>query len=160
MNKSCADCGLVKPLTEFHPSGRGYRANCKVCRARRDRQDKLRRFYNITPEHYATLLEKQGGVCGICGEEEKLRDKNDVVMSLAVDHDHSCCPGAKTCGNCIRGLLCYRCNIAIGMLNDDERLLRNAITYLRNVNGHRTNRRNLRKAMLSLANRWRTSLTD
>src|SRR4029077_2130187 len=33
---------------------------------------------------------------------------------LAVDHDHNCCPGAHSCGKCIRGILCGTCNSALG----------------------------------------------
>lgn len=29
---------------------------------------------------------------------------------LVTDHDHECCPGARSCGVCVRGIVCYDCN--------------------------------------------------
>lgn len=49
------------------------------------------------------MLQEQGGVCAICKQPPR-RNK------LHVDHDHSCCPGKRSCGRCIRGLLCASCN--------------------------------------------------
>lgn len=132
--KTCVDCGRIKSFSQFHTSGKGYRANCKDCRARKDREDKLRRHYNITPATYDALLAEQGGVCKICSQPETLVDnRTGAVMSLAVDHDHSCCPGIKTCGQCIRGLLCSFCNTALGLMNDDSFLLGRSILYLKGI---------------------------
>jgi len=75
----------------------------------------LKRKYNITPEDYNTLYNKQQGKCAICGNSEEL---------LHVDHDH-------ITGK-VRGLLCLKCNRGIGFLNDDIKILQQAINYLNN----------------------------
>lgn len=129
--KCCSDCRKLRPLEDFHVSGRSLRANCKYCRAVLDRRDKLRRFYDIDVETYDSLLESQGGVCASCGQPETSLSRTGEIKFLAVDHDHSCCPGQKTCGQCIRGLLCSRCNLVLGLVEDDKTLLIDAVLYLR-----------------------------
>lgn len=78
---------------------------------------KLRSFYGISMGVYNKLLEKQGFRCAICGIHQ-----DDLSKSLCVDHNHNT--------NIVRGLLCQKCNSAIGFFNDDEFLLENAILYL------------------------------
>lgn len=80
--------------------------------------------YGLTVEGYLALSEKQGGVCLICHQPE------EGNLSLAVDHDHDCCPGERTCGQCIRGLLCNRCNNGLGYFRHDTALLEQAAAYL------------------------------
>jgi hypothetical protein len=71
--------------------------------------------YGITLDRYNEMLETQGGVCAMCGEPETaVHNKSDKVMALAVNHDHACCPGSGSCGECVRGLLCRRCNFDLG----------------------------------------------
>lgn len=91
-----------------------------------DRRRALMDRYGITLEEYTTLLEGQGGKCATCPTVPQKR-------SLAVDHDHNCCPGKKTCGKCIRGLLCQNCNTALGLLKDDRNRLVEMINYLDGV---------------------------
>ena len=69
---------------------------------------RLKKLYKITLEEYDFLLEQQDGHCALCSTTPEENGKR-----LSVDHDHSCCPGKMTCGNCIRGLLCYKCNTHI-----------------------------------------------
>lgn len=66
--------------------------------------------YGITPEDYDILFEQQGGVCAACGQPETHKNQYGVCR-LAVDHDHET-------GE-VRGLLCGRCNRALGLLNDE-----------------------------------------
>ena len=83
------------------------------------------RLYKVTPERYAAILARQGGGCAICGR------KPEPGKRLHVDHDHACCPAKKrSCGKCVRGLLCSACNTMLGHANDDPDVLRRGIDYL------------------------------
>lgn len=88
--------------------------------ATRAKQTRYR--YGIEPEEFQALVEKQGGRCAICGE---------VPARLHVDHDHGCCLGDRTCGECIRGLLCGVYNRSLGGFKDNILALQSAIDYLR-----------------------------
>lgn len=81
--------------------------------------------YGVSPEAFETVLSGQGGGCGVCGLTE-----SDSGHALVVDHDHSCCPGQRSCGRCVRGILCRSCNVGLGMMRDDPDLLLRAATYL------------------------------
>jgi hypothetical protein len=85
--------------------------------------------YRLSLETYRTMLAAQGGACAIC----KVDAPTDVRTSrFHVDHDHSCCPGKKSCGKCIRGLLCHACNTALGNFADDPNRMLAAVAYVRN----------------------------
>lgn len=88
-----------------------------------DEKEMIRKF-GINDEQYQKILVKQGGGCATCGRKEQWR-------RMPIDHDHTCCPGKKSCGNCIRGILCDYCNRAMGLLQDDVVILQNMIKYLK-----------------------------
>ena len=130
--RRCSACGLVKTLTEFYETRTAR--TCKRCQSSQaaqwnsDNPDRyraahLQRTFKMTPEQYEQRLAKQGGVCAMCGEPPGER-------LLVIDHDHACCPGRNSCGDCVRGLICHRCNVVVGQANDDVPLLRKAIRYL------------------------------
>lgn len=83
-----------------------------AARARWRRAAKLQRF-GLTQDRFDRLLEAQGNACGMC------RLPFVKGQRICIDHDHACCPvvpGSKPrcCGKCVRGLLCFRCNVALG----------------------------------------------
>lgn len=80
--------------------------------------------FGIRPSDYDGLLEKQGGGCAVCGAKRN-------GLRLPVDHDHSCCPGRKSCGKCIRGILCVRCNTITGFLEKNSELVPLCEAYIR-----------------------------
>ncbi len=94
------------------------------------RRSDLKGKYGLTLEEYESMVDKQGGVCYVCKQPEKSCVKSGTLMSLAVDHDHSCCPGEKSCGKCIRGLLCSKCNRGLGYFDDNLELIRSLVEYL------------------------------
>ncbi len=92
----------------------------------------------LCTRHYAKL--KTYGESGITALQEWIINGCAVCANQSdlphIDHDHSCCPvnkngrKRKTCGSCVRGALCYRCNIALGLLDDSLAKLTGMITYL------------------------------
>lgn len=76
--------------------------------------------HGTTKEEYDHQVVVQMNRCAICKE---------TVDYFHIDHDHACCDG-RSCGDCLRGLLCQKCNHALGLFNDDLDILSNAIKYL------------------------------
>jgi hypothetical protein len=72
-------------------------------------------YRGITPEFYDALLLAQDGKCAVCGTTDPGQNSYGP-QSFCVDHDWSCCPPGRNCGNCVRGLLCSNCNRAEGLL--------------------------------------------
>jgi hypothetical protein len=70
-----------------------------------DREGYLRKKYLLTLEEFEQMAING---CQICGDKPKDRP-------LHVDHDHACClPEKITCGKCVRGVVCGKCNMTIG----------------------------------------------
>lgn len=69
----------------------------------------------VSKSEYEEMLARQGGVCAIC-------NKRQVSRRLAVDHDHET--------GQIRGLLCLRCNQALGRFEWSDTVLSNLISYV------------------------------
>jgi hypothetical protein len=84
----------------------------------------LAKTYGLSIEEYDNFFVEHGNVCAICQKPERL------ARRLSIDHDHKCCPSFKSCGTCIRGLLCSLCNQGIGCLSDDPEILLRAAAYL------------------------------
>jgi hypothetical protein len=90
-------------------------ANPEIAAAgERDRHYKS--HYGISTDEYNEILLSQNGRCLICGAEPDGR-------ALDVDHDHET--------GKVRGLLCHRCNLGVGIFEDDPDLLTAVAEYLK-----------------------------
>ena len=109
----CVSCQTDLPTSEFsrrEGSSTGYKNRCRDC----VRAATLLRRFNISIDQFMALLRFQGGVCALCFEAET-SVKSGRIKNYAVDHDHSCCTErGRSCGSCIRGLLCMSCNTGLG----------------------------------------------
>lgn len=99
--------------------GREYSRRPEVKKRRRERD--LLRTYGLTSNEYTAIFNNQKGRCGICNEI--LLTNNGNYRNLMVDHNH------KT--GQVRGLLCARCNLKLGFVEDAE-WLKKAKIYLKN----------------------------
>jgi Recombination endonuclease VII len=128
--RSCRICNTIKNISEFHKSKAGFAGRVAICKPclkpithkkavkRKDviRNYELKKAYGITQNDYNEMLIAQKGVCKICSIQKE--------ETLHVDHNH-------TTGK-IRGLLCNRCNMSLGMVKEDIIILNNMISYLIN----------------------------
>jgi hypothetical protein len=143
--KTCRRCGETKDLSEFYKrtkSKDGRYRTCKSCMKNKNsdyyqnhvewyaqyfqrrikeipketyREKQVASHYKISVEEYRKLIERSKGVCEACGHPQP-------SLSLAVDHDH------KT--GKVRGLLCRRCNLALGFVKDNPQVLFKLYRYL------------------------------
>lgn len=72
----------------------------------------LRYKYGIDLQAKERMAESQGRACAIC----------HASCELVVDHDHE--------NGLLRGLLCARCNLGLGLFLDSADLLEQARSYL------------------------------
>lgn len=116
--KPCKKCGHTE---RFTCSGNCTNCNTEICRSRRHLNKESFKFtqlklnYGLTKDKYLELIELQNNRCKICNI------KLDGGLKTHVDHCH------KT--GKIRGILCNHCNLGIGHLKDDPKLLRAAALY-------------------------------
>lgn len=143
--KTCPGCKQTKPQTEYHKNKNrrdGLNHTCKICacervaKSKKNHPERMARvaaertfkLHHIEREDWQRMNEAQGGNCAICKGPPIYNDR--TKGRLYIDHDHACCPGSYSCGKCIRGLICTRCNVALGMVKDSIEILRSLITYL------------------------------
>jgi hypothetical protein len=74
------------------------------------------RRYGLSRADFDALLDSQGGVCAVC----KKADWNG--RGPFVDHDHDT--------GKVRGIICNKCNTALGMIGDDPKIARAMGDYL------------------------------
>jgi hypothetical protein len=79
---------------------------------------RIKRKYKINKNEYLSLAYKQHQKCAIC----QIKCSNTKKRTLTVDHCHIT--------NKVRGLLCQKCNVLLGMANDNTNILLQAIRYL------------------------------
>jgi hypothetical protein len=138
-------------LTCFSASRRGKTGYCLACDSERvrgvsaaftpeQRADKVRRTrewreanpekalalelkkYGLTVADYYRMLDEQNGVCKACGEPESRKGQDGEPVALHIDHCHET--------GRVRGLLCNRCNMALGYARESVKVLAGLINYI------------------------------
>lgn len=158
--KACSKCKIVKPRSEFgvrNINKNKLLSQCKPCtrqtnweyeqrhpgRVKQRRTDwnaanadkkrahsrkwykdhpeaqlkKSLRAFGLTPEEFVKRLDEQEHKCAICRSSDPGSNRR-----FRVDHDHDT--------GKVRGLLCHKCNVALGLFSDSVQVMKTAINYL------------------------------
>jgi Recombination endonuclease VII len=131
--KKCSRCDLLKPLSAFGLRTRKWKnkeksreakhlhSACRRCRNVHYSNHMIKKRYGIDRDQYWAILKAQNGACALC-EKPCVTGKN-----LAIDHDHET--------GKVRGLLCMRCNRAVGLLRDSAEAALKLYSYLMKARG-------------------------
>jgi hypothetical protein len=133
--KKCTKCGIEKPLSDFHKNKSTKDKYCSLCKSCNNKhaaawnkkqtqkrkiivqKNNYKKRYGLTVEQKQDLIDGQDSKCAICKND--LKDTHDVC----VDHNHIT--------GSIRGILCRKCNLGIGHLQDSIDILKSAVKYLK-----------------------------
>lgn len=128
-DKLCTACQQYKSLEDFNRNKDGKFGRHSICRKCISERAKyryangdsyavrLKKLYNLSVDEYEQMYEEASGCCQVCGIAEE-----ELSKRLAVDHCH-------TTGK-VRGLLCSRCNTALGQLQDNLETISALYSYL------------------------------
>lgn len=154
--QKCKKCNLIKRLNEFtknNASKTGLRAACRRCtreysreyyKTHKERARLLakkrrllnkgkpsyklqrsnyffKRTYGLTLEQVKQIFRQQKGKCSIC--KKRMRMRGNGGKRAHIDHDHK--------NGKIRGMICDICNRGLGFFQDNTKILKSAIRYLR-----------------------------
>jgi hypothetical protein len=123
-NKVCRWCRKTHPEAEYLLDAPIplVSESCSACRTEREikpNRKKPLRYVYLTQVQREALLDHYGRKCRVCDEPE-----SELAKPLAIDHCH-------TSGK-IRGVLCNRHNLALGLVADSVEELNRMAAYLAN----------------------------
>ena len=147
MKYECRTCSKSEPEVVFYKNVSKC-PDCKSCRSKKDKETyknnsikfiertkkfrqenpekirdcNLKRNYSVSLEEYNKKLLEQNNKCEICGKHENDNMCRGRQIPLANDHHHESKQN--------RGLLCVRCNLALGALEEDSEVLYSMINYI------------------------------
>jgi len=126
--KVCSRCGVEKSLDEYYRKTKdknSLRYICKPCHKSKSVISSYKSRHGMIQDDVKNIIIKQNG-CAICGVTE-------TSNNWQIDHDHSCenCTNRRgSCVSCRRGVLCSKCNTAIGLLDENISVIQSAVKYL------------------------------
>ena len=79
--------------------------------------EQIKRLYGVSKDDFNKMMEEQNNSCKLCSKPFI------SVTQTHIDHCHET--------DRVRGILCMPCNVALGMLGDNEEGLTKALNYVK-----------------------------
>jgi hypothetical protein len=120
-SEKCAKERAILTSAEWRKNNKGYYIDNKAFYKEKYKKNKfaiIEKKYGLTEQAYNEMWSEQSGRCKICNKHEQ-----ELGKVLYVDHCHNT--------GKVRGLLCNKCNTAIGLLFDDVDIILKAANYIK-----------------------------
>ncbi len=124
LHQRCSECEKSEALARYHANPVHHQKKTQAWRkanpervAGSQRKLALKR-YGLSEGDFDRLLRAQSFVCAICGTDQP----GGIRKRFHVDHNHAT--------GKVRGLLCGKCNLGLGLFNDSLDLLEKAAAYI------------------------------
>lgn len=104
--------------TQRYKNGKRDGRRCKACRE----YESVSKYGLSSFKERETILKEQGGKCAICDTTDAAWGQG-FMRTWHIDHAHNGKPN-------YRGILCSECNLTLGRLKDDLKLIYKFVDYL------------------------------
>lgn len=114
--KSCRKSSFSKYHSDNLESRKEYQQKWRDSNKEKIKESFIKYRYKVTIEEVNSIFENQGMCCAICGTDTPTK------KGWCIDHCHNT--------GLVRGVLCSKCNTAIGLLDENIDTMTSAIEYI------------------------------
>lgn len=130
---TCKECGAARSAAWRKSNPVRYRATRQAWEkgnidlAVKRKKTRIKRRYKLSYEQFLERLKEQDYKCTICAvplhDPFLPGDPPEDTTKPVIDHDHR--------DGHVRGLLCSACNVALGLFEDNPKVIKSAYRYLK-----------------------------